>query len=388
MRAVRTSLDSLLTTFEATFGGIPSLVVRAPGRVNLIGEHTDYNDGFVLPIAIDRALWLAVRRREDSLVRVHAHDVGETATFALDGLDRGQRGWVAYVQGVLWVLEKAGVPLCGWDGVLMGDVPRGAGLASSAALELAVARAATALVGWSWNPVEMAQLSQRAENEWVDVACGIMDQMTAACAREGHALLLDCRTLAFEHVPLPSDVVVAVLDTGTRRGLVESAYNERRAQCEAAAAFFGAPALRDVTPEQFAACAHLLDETTRRRARHVITENTRTLEAAAALRAGDLTHFGELMQASHASLRDDFEVSTPALDAMVACALTAPGCYGARLTGAGFGGCAVALVAAEENQPFAEHVLACYRAHMPHAPQVYVCKAAEGAQVVWEESAR
>lgn len=380
----RVSLETVLAAFRARFGGTPDLVVRAPGRVNLIGEHTDYNDGFVLPVAIDRAVWMAARRREDGQVCVYARDVGEMATFELEALDRAQRGWVAYVQGVLWVLGEVGVPLCGLDGVITGDVPQGAGLSSSAALELAVARAVTALAGWPWNPPEMARLAQRAENEWVGVACGIMDQMTAACARPGHALLLDCRSLAFEHVPLPPDVVIVVLDTGTRRGLVDSAYNERRAQCAAAAALFGVPALRDVTLDQFAAHAHRLDEVTRRRARHVITENARTLAAAQALRAGDLVRVGELMRASHASLRDDFEVSTPALDAMVACALEAPGCYGARLTGAGFGGCAVALVSADQHASFVDHVVPCYQAQVSSfSPHVYICRPSGGASVEW-----
>lgn len=373
--------ERVVAAFTRRFGEQPALLARAPGRVNLIGEHTDYNDGFVLPMGIDRAAWLAVRPRTDGRVHVYAHDLDEEATFALDALDRSQRGWVAYIQGTLWALREAGIPLVGWEGVLASDVPRGAGLSSSAAVELVVARAAVALAGASWDAPRMAKVAQRAENEWVGMACGIMDQMASACARRDHALLLDCRSLAIEYVPLPRDVVAVVLDTGTRRGLVDSAYNERRAQCEAAAAFFGVPALRDVDEATFAARAHELDETTRRRARHVITENARTLAAAEALRAGDYARMGALMVASHASLRDDFEVSTPALDAMVECALDAPGCYGARMTGAGFGGCAVALVAADQADAFCEQVVACYTARMPHTPQVYVCHAEDGASI-------
>nr|WP_290667467.1 galactokinase [Ardenticatena sp.] len=373
--------ERVMAAFTHHFGRQPALLARAPGRVNLIGEHTDYNDGFVLPMGIDRAAWLAVRPRSDERVHVYAHDLNDEATFDLNALDRAQRGWVAYIQGTLWALGEAGVPLVGWDGVLASNVPRGAGLSSSAAVELVVARAAVALAGTLWDAPRMAKVAQRAENEWVGMACGIMDQMASACARRDHALLLDCRSLAIEYVPLPRDVVTVVLDTGTRRGLVDSAYNERRAQCEAAAAFFGVSALRDVDEATFAARAHELDECTRRRARHVITENARTLAAAEALRNGDDKRMGDLMVASHASLRDDFEVSMPALDAMVECALDAPGCYGARMTGAGFGGCAVALVAADQAEAFCKQVVACYTARTSHTPQVYVCHAEDGADV-------
>ncbi|MDQ7029598.1 MAG: galactokinase, partial [Ardenticatenia bacterium] len=319
MDARAISVNMVLSAFRAHFRRWPTLVVRAPGRVNVIGEHTDYNGGFALPVAIHRTIWLAARRRTAPEVHVRAHDMGQEAMLDVTSFDRVASGWAAYVQGVLWALRETGVPLCGWDGLLMGDVPRGAGLASSAALEMAVIRAATALVGWPWEPVEMAQVAWRAENEWVGVTCGPMDQVTAACGRDDHALLLDCRTLAVEYVPLPPDVTIVVLDTGTRRTLAESAYNERRAQCEAAAAFFGVDALRDVSPELFDRRAHELTGVVRRRARHVIAENARVLAVAEALRSGDVVRVGALMEASHASLRDDFEVSSPALDTMAAC---------------------------------------------------------------------
>jgi len=368
--------------FERRFGAPPALVVRAPGRVNLIGEHTDYNAGFVLPMAIDRAVWIAARPRDDRQILVHALDFDQTARFSLDGLANTAAGWAEYLKGVAWALQEAGYTLRGWEGVVAGDVPRGAGLSSSAALEMATARTFAAVSDLAWDAAHMARSGQRAENTWVGVNCGIMDQMISAAGRAGHALLIDCRSLEIKAVPLPTDTVVVVLDTATRRELVDSAYNERRAQCETAARFFGAPALRDVSAAQYEASAAGLDSVTQRRARHVITENARTLAAVEAMRRGDAVALGKLMDASHASLRDDFEVSSAALDAMAACAQQSEGCYGARMTGAGFGGCAVALIRAGCAPAFADGVTACYRAATGLTPRVYVCQATSGAQVI------
>ena len=369
------------TAFEECFGEAPTYVVRAPGRVNLIGEHTDYNDGFVLPMAINRAIWIALRAREDNRVRIASLDYETTTAFALDALEKGE-GWAEYLKGVAWALQEAGHELRGWEGVLTGDVPRAAGLSSSAALEMAAARAFAAVSEITWEPAPMAKLGQRAENQWVGVNCGIMDQMISAAGEADHALLIDCRSLETEAAPLPPETVVVVLDTATRRGLVDSAYNERRSQCEAAARFFGVPALRDVSREEFEARADELDPVTRRRARHVITENARTLQAVEAMRAGNPVEMGRLMRASHISLRDDFEVSSDALNAMVASALAAPGCYGARMTGAGFGGCAVALVQAEAAQTFVAEVKAAYHARTDIEPNIYICRATDGAALV------
>ncbi|MDQ4078748.1 MAG: galactokinase, partial [Chloroflexota bacterium] len=354
----------------------------APGRVNLIGEHTDYNDGFVLPMAIDRAVWIALRAREDRRVVLYSLDFEEGLEFSLEGLQRGDEEWGEYVKGVAWALQEAGYELRGWEGVMAGDVPRGAGLSSSAALELAVARAFAAVSELPWEEVTMAQLGKKAENEWVGVSCGIMDQLISAAGEADHALLIDCRSLETEAVPLPPGTAVVVLDTATRRGLVSSAYNERRAQCQAAAEFFGVPALRDVTLEQFEAHADEMEEVTRRRARHVVSENERTLAAAEAMQAGDAVALGRLMNASHASLRDDFEVSSDALNTMVESARAEDSCYGARMTGAGFGGCAVALVEAEAVEAFAERVAERYHARTGLAPNVYVCHASDGAEVI------
>jgi galactokinase len=371
----------LLQAFAAEFQAAPDFLVRAPGRVNLIGEHTDYNDGFVLPLAIDRAVWIALRRRADRQVRAVSLDYGDTAEFDLDNLRRSG-GWAEYLKGVAWGFQLEGGHVSGWDGVLAGDVPVGAGLSSSAALEMAAARAFSALAGLDWDPARMARAGQRAENEWIGVASGIMDQMVSAAAREGHALFLDCRSLVYQHVALPPGVEVWVLDTGTRRGLVQSAYNQRREQCQAAARHFEVPALRDLTPQALAAGGAGLDPAALRRARHVVSENGRVLEAAAALRVGDLEALGRLLDESHASLRDDFEVSSPALEAIAAAARAQPGCLGARLSGAGFGGCAVALTRSGAGGGFAAAVTHAYREQTGLEAQVFPCRASRGASLV------
>jgi len=369
-----------LLSFSNEFGSSPDLIVRAPGRVNLIGEHTDYNDGFVLPMAIDRAVWIALRPRPDRWVRVRALEMGEVVEFNLDNLQKGN-GWVEYLKGIAWALQEAGFRLQGWEGVLSGDVPRGAGLSSSAAVEVATARAFYALAELVWEPAHAARLAQKAENQWVGVNCGIMDQMVSAAAMEGHALFLDCRTLDYEHVPLPPGLAIVVLDTSTRRGLVDSAYNERRAQCESAAHHFGVKALRDVRLEQLEVKGHDLPPVVLRRARHIVSENERVLEAVQAMRAGDAVRLGELFNTSHASLRDDFEVTNDALNWMVEIAQSQPGCYGARMTGAGFGGCAVALVDEKSSRAFASAVQAAYKARSGLDAAVYVCKPSAGGSV-------
>ncbi len=373
--------ERVCRAFREELGGAPALLVRAPGRVNLLGEHTDYNEGVVLPMAIERAVWIALRPRPQATVRALSLTF-EPVEFALDALEPGQGpAWGEYLKGVAWALQEAGYSLQGWEGVVGGDVPIGAGLSSSAALEVAAARAFAAVSGWSWQARRMAQLAQRAENHWVGVHCGIMDQLTVAAGRAGHALLIDCRTLEVQPVPLPLGVTVVILDTGTRRGLRTSAYNERRAACQEAARLLGVPTLRDVTMEQFLARAGRLAEPLRRRARHVIGENERVLQAVAAMRRGDVAALGRLLEAGHASLRDDFEVSSPALDAIVACARQAEGCYGARMTGAGFGGCAVALVEGRAVDAFIPAVSRCYQAATGRRPALYPCRPAEGVEV-------
>lgn len=366
--------------FQKCFGEPPGWVVRAPGRVNLIGEHTDYNEGFVLPLAIDRAIWIALRPRQDRTVAVYSVDFQEQKEFSLEGLRACQDGWLEYLKGVAWVLQEEGFRLTGWEGVLVGDVPQGAGLSSSAALELAAARAFAAVSEIAWDPVRMALLGQKAENRWVGVQCGIMDQLVSAAGQQGHALLIDCRSLDTQPTPLPPGTAVVVLDTGTRRGLVDSAYNQRRQQCETAAKALGVRALRDVTAQQLEAAASRLDPLVFRRARHVVTENARTVEAAEAMRRGDHHRLGQLMDASHQSLRDDYEVSSEALNQMVELARKHTACFGARMTGAGFGGCAVALIDAEAADDFVNVVGPAYQQAAGHQPALYVCQATQGAE--------
>ena len=367
--------------FRVLFGANPSFLARAPGRVNLIGEHTDYNDGFVMPIAIDRAIWIAFRARPDSLVVIDSLDFGERIEFDLGNMRKGSSEWIEYIKAMAWSLQDSGRKLRGWEGVVAGDIPIGAGLSSSAAMEIAAGRAFVAVAGFPWDPLAMAKLAQRAENQWIGVSCGIMDQTVSAAGQENHALLIDCRSLQIQPVPLPPQTAAVVLDTTTRRGLVDSAYNERRAQCETAARFFKVPALRDVTPSSFEARAHELDALTRRRARHVITENERTLKAAEAMRRGDAVELGQLMDRSHESLKDDFEVSSTALDIIVECAHRHANCFGARMTGAGFGGCGVALVEAGATSAFVKAVVQWYHQATGEKPNIYVCQASRGAEV-------
>jgi galactokinase len=374
------------TRFAAHFGEASRFVARAPGRVNLIGEHTDYNGGFVLPMAIDREICIAFRPRADRRVVLHSLDYDETAQFDLAALQYESHHWIEYVKGAAAMLDGKGVKLEGWEGVVSGDVPRGAGLSSSAALELAALRVFTHLAGAPWDAPAAALLGQRVENEWIGVNSGIMDQMVVACATRGHALLLDCRTLIYRHVAVPLDVAVIILDTSTRRGLVDSAYNERRAQCERAAGMFDVPALRDLTPAALEAGKPRLDELTYRRAHHVVTENERTLRAADALSAGQAGALGRLMNESHASLRDDFQVTNHALDAIVAIAQQQDACYGARMTGAGFGGCAVAITSHEAADRFIENVTRGYQSITGLEPRAYVCRAAAGASLETETS--
>lgn len=367
---------------ERIFGAPPAFVVRAPGRVNLIGEHTDYNDGFVLPMAIDRATWIALRPREGRRFFVHSLEFDQTAEIPLDHLTRKGTTWVEYLKGVAWALQDSGMELSAWEGVSAGDVPIGAGLSSSASYELATARAFSAVSGFAWNPAQIARICQKAENQWVGVNSGIMDQMISASGREGHALLIDCRSLETTQVPLPPGTVIVVIDSATRRGLVGSAYNERRMQCETAARFFEVPALRDVDLAVFEANEAALDDVTRRRARHVITENARTLAAREAMEQGDAVRLGRLMNDSHTSMRDDFEITTDKLDRLVEIARAQDGCYGARMTGGGFGGCAVALVAAEHADSFEKAVTTAYADEVGLQAQVYVCHPTNGAEVV------
>jgi galactokinase len=371
--------------FHAIHGIAPEVVVRAPGRVNLIGEHTDYNEGFVLPAAIDRSINFAGRGRRDRVVRVHSLDFNASVEFSLDDIQKdGRHAWSNYVRGVSKYLEEDGHRLSGADLVFGGDVPREAGLSSSAAVEVGTAAFWNKLLRLELDPVYLVKLARRAENQFVGVPCGIMDQFISGLGRRDHALFLDCRDLAYRHVPLRDDVKIVVCNSGVKRALAQSEYEVRLKQCRQAVAELaarGVPAtsLRDVKLEDLEAADSALADVLLRRARHVVSENERVLEAIKVLEAGDLERFGRLMNASHESLRDDYEVSSKELDLLVELAWKQPGVLGARMTGAGFGGCTVNLVRQEAAQSFAEAVRRGYQDTLGLKAEVYICKASPGA---------
>lgn len=371
--------------FRARFLREPELVVRAPGRVNLIGEHTDYNDGFVLPVAVDRAAWLAVGVRQAPEAVIRALDMGgDEVIFPVNRVAASAGGWGDYPRAIVWAFLERGLQPVGLESVLISNVPVAAGMSSSAAVEMAFAYAWNALSGFGLPNDALAQLGQRAENGYVGVNCGIMDQMISACGKAGHAMLLDTRTLARSYIPLPEDIAIVVADSRVRRSLAGSEYNVRRAQCEQAVRAFrdvGLPdvvALRDVTPEQLAQHAAALAPTVRQRARHVITENARVHAMVAALERADLETVGALLKEGHISLRDDYEVSCPELDLLVETAWEVPGCYGARLTGAGFGGCAIALAHVEAVDALSARLVERYTDVFIREPAVYIVYPAEG----------
>ncbi len=376
--------------FAAHYGTSPRVVVRSPGRVNLIGEHTDYNDGYVLPAALDLGTWVAAGPRADGRLRAFAARLGEGDETALTDI-RPREGppWTRYVRGVAALLAETGCALAGADLFIDGDLPLSSGLSSSASLELGVAAALVELAQCSYERRALALLAQRAENEYAGVQCGIMDQLAVACGQAGQALLIDCRSLAIEAVPIPGSVRILVLDSAVPRALAASAYNRRRAECAQAvhclqAAHPEVRALRDATPEMLhrAAAAGLLAGRPLQRARHVVGEDQRVLETAAALRQGDMAAVGRLMLASHQSLRDDYEVSCPELDTLVEIALATPGVLGARLTGAGFGGAAVALVQAGQADDAAAAIIDRYRHASGRDGRAYVCRPAQGVRLV------
>ncbi len=375
--------EFVIEKFIEHFNEQPTWIVRAPGRVNLIGEHTDYNDGFVMPLAIDRQILIALRARDDDRIVLRSLDYDDTLDIVPAELDKpGDAGWGEYVKAVAWALQQQGYSLKGWEGVMTGNIPKGAGLSSSAALELAVAKACSVVADIPWSPAEMAKIGQKAENQWVGMQCGIMDQMISAAGQADHALLIDCRSLESTPVPFPAGTAIVVMDTATRRGLVDSAYNERRRQCHEAAQAFGKEVLRDVERETFDAQAEALTDLQRRRARHVIYENERVFKAMQAMQSHDAKTLGELMYASHVSLRDDFEVSSDELNVIVECARQQPACYGARMTGAGFGGCAVALIQADAGESFLQQVAEEYQQQTGIKPNMYLCQATNGTEVL------
>ena len=375
--------DAVATSYAEQTGGSPDGVWAAPGRVNLIGEHTDYNDGFVLPFAIDREALVAVGRRADGQLRCWSRQEGTAPELAVADLAPGVvSGWSAYPLGVVWALREAGVAVPGLDVMVDSDVPVGGGLSSSAALEGAVALAVADLTDSTLSRTELALAGQRAENEVVGAPVGVMDQMAALLAQAGHAVFLDCRSLQSQAVPLDvaaADLALLLVDTRVTHAHATGEYGARRRSCEQAARVLGVPALRDVTPDQLDAAGSELDPVTRRRARHVVTENARVLATVELLRAGKIAQIGPMLSASHVSMRDDFEISCPELDTAVTAAMAA-GVVGARMTGGGFGGCALALVPTAAREELTAAVRAAFAAAGFRAPEVFGVTPTSGAR--------
>ena len=379
-------LNRLAAGFKERYGTTPR-VFSAPGRVNLIGEHTDYNDGFVLPMAIDRRTFVAIAPREDRRVRVAAVAMNDAAGFKIDEpTDLSSHKWAKYVAGVAWTLQRRGIDLRGADMMIDSDVPIGAGLSSSAALEVAAGKALIAIADVTIDPKQLALAAQKAEHDFVGAKVGIMDQLAATFGQRQHALLIDCRSLETKEIPLANlHAAIVVCQTNVKHELASSAYNQRRAECEQGVELLrhrlpNIHALRDVSVADFERYENELPEPLRRRCRHVITENARTLKAAKALEDGDRDQLGELMHWSHESLRTDYEVSCRELDMMVEIASRHGGVFGARMTGGGFGGCTINIVRKEALESFTHTVTRDYRAATDLDPDVYVVNAGDGAR--------
>ncbi|HHT27133.1 MAG TPA: galactokinase [Firmicutes bacterium] len=384
-------VQSVIAAFKARYGenSAEYQVAIAPGRVNLIGEHTDYNDGFVLPIAINRDMLLVGAPRNDRQVRVYSLDMQQENVVNLDDItfDESMR-WSNYVRGVLHVLQEAGYSVAGMDMVMTGNVPQGAGLSSSAALEVGVLMLSSCLSGFTVPGVEAAKLCQRAENNFVGVNCGIMDQFISRLGAENSALLIDCRSLSYRHIPWSeSQVRLLVVDTRVKRGLVDSEYNRRRSECETGVKILaqvipGIRALRDVSLEQLQTYKHLLPDSVYARCLHVVGENQRVSAAAQALENNAWSRLGSLMYESHADLRDLYQVSCRELDLVVELAQTVSGVYGARMTGAGFGGCAIVLVQEEAVESLQDVIRSKFTAETGHEPGLLLTGAAAGARIL------
>ncbi len=376
-------LAEINRVFRARFGTQATLWCRAPGRVDLMGSHTDYNLGFVLTLPIGCDTWIAARPREDSRCRIYSENLKATTVFDLEALQRDQQNlWDNYVRGVAWSLRSEALKLCGFDGVVHSTVPICSGLSSSAALECAVATVFEALGGWKIDPVKKALLCQRAENEFVGVHCGILDQYTACVGREGCALLLDCRDLSSRAVKLPAGVRVVICDTKSKRELAGSEYGERRADCEQGARDLGARALRDLTPEQFHARKQRLTPLTAKRCQFIVEENARVLRLAEALESDHHAQIASLTAESFQGACDLYEIGIPAMHSMMGAMQKAAGVIGARQAGAGFGGCMVAFVEEPKVQTFQADVRSEYFARTGINPEVYAVKAAPGASLI------
>jgi galactokinase len=386
------STQEMRKQFEARYGG-PFRLFRAPGRVNLIGEHTDYNDGFVMPAAIGFYTMAAIGPRPDRKIRVHSINFDEAKEFDLDALGEGPTGhWSDYVRGVAAVLEAHGHRLSGANLVIQGDVPVGAGLSSSAAIEVATAFALLGNSNLTLDRLDIARACQQAEHRYVGTKCGIMDQFISCFGEAHHALMLDCRILEFQTLKIDRNMRLVICNTMVKHELAGGEYNLRRADCEAGVRYLqqylpDIRALRDVTLDELQQYGHNMPDVVHRRCRHVVTENARVLAATEALRTGDLGRFGDLMGESHLSLRDDYEVSCKELDLMVELARKCRGVYGARMTGGGFGGCTVNLVSAENAMKFKQTIEREYLKATRVQPDVYICEASAGAGEISEDAA-
>ena len=379
------NLDILIDQFRQTYGKQPR-IFSAPGRVNLIGEHTDYNEGFVLPIAINRRTYAGAALNDSRVIRVHSLDLDEASAFSLDERDLGEPKWLGYIAGVAFELQNRGINLSGADLMISSDVPLGAGLSSSAALEISVGAALLALCDESLAPTDLALTAQKAEHVYVGTRCGIMDQLTVSAAQKSHALLIDCRSLEVKHIDLNlPETTLVICNTNVKHELASSAYNQRRQECDDAVTILRRylptiRALRDVNPGELNVHAKELPDVLYRRARHIVTENARTLEAAIALKDGDVDKFGKLMSSSHASLRDDYEVSSAELDLMVELAGSREGVLGARMTGGGFGGCTVNLVRSDTVESFSRFITDEYHRRTGIEANTYAVETDDGVK--------
>jgi galactokinase len=387
-------VDHITNVFREKFGRAPTHLARAPGRVNLLGEHVDYNDGFVLPAAIDRVTYLAFSPTDSDQITLVAVDFEQQASFSPQTIPTKTQTdgsalpeWTQYPAGVMWALRENQLETPGMNAVYSSDVPRGSGLSSSASVEMVFMIAWQTLGRWALPAMQRALLGQKAENQYVGVNCGIMDQFASACGVENNLLLLDCRALEWKTIPLPENISIVIADTRVRRKLTSGEYNKRRAACEDAVRLLkedlpDIQSLRDVSVEDFNRLAGNLPEVVSKRARHVVEEIERSKQAEALLEAVNILRFGELMNECHISLRDLYEVSCPELDIMTRVAQSLEGCYGARLTGAGFGGCTVNLVEREKAEQFSQQLAKGYEVETGYPPEIYITRASRGAELL------
>lgn len=374
-------ISQLVSVYNNRFHTPPSFIVSAPGRINLIGEHTDYTEGFVLPVAIDRDVTIVFSPRQDDLIRVFSLDFDEIYEANINKLQNGQDHWFDYINGMAWAFINTGFQLSGWQGIISGNIPIGAGLSSSAAFEIAVGKTFCISSEIDVSPTRLAVLAQNAEKHWVGVNVGIMDQLISSAGKANHAMLLDCRTLEFDFVPIPEQINLVVLDTLTRRELTHSAYNTRHEEVKQATKILEVPSLRDASIELLNEKGSSMPKMLYKRARHIVTENERVNQFVTAMRNQEIERMGALINASHTSLRDDFEVSSNALDTVVDLAQNHPDCLGARMMGAGFGGCALALIRKGDEEGFIQDICATYQEKTGIEPNIFHVKSADGVNV-------